>query len=102
MTSYNEPPRDISRKYCPRFGEIAVERGYITDAQLQRALRTQRDDECAGRAHRFLGVILFDQDWMTSEQIEDVLTRLFRRMRDAREIDEVAPGHAAPRRTGAR
>lgn len=83
---HNEQQRDISRKYCPRFGEIAVEKGFISEAQLNSALRIQVEDELAQRSRRFLGVILFDKDWMTSEQIEEVLYLLFRRMREAREI----------------
>lgn len=71
----------ISDKYCPRFGEIAVEKGFITAEELDAALRIQLEDELAGRPHRYLGVILFDNDWMTGEQIDEVLTTLFKRLR---------------------
>ncbi len=88
---YSDQQREISRKYCPRFGEIAVEKGFITKEQLESALRMQRDDELAQRARRYLGVILFDRDWMTSEQIEEVLNLLFRRIRLAQEPEAGRP-----------
>lgn len=84
---YRDQQREISRKYCPRFGEIAVERGFITKEQLESALRIQLDDDLAQRARRYLGVILFDKDWMTSEQIDEVLNLLFRRIRQAQEAE---------------
>lgn len=73
--------KEISDKYCPRFGQIAVEKGYITPDQLQVALCIQHEDSIAGRPHRYLGVILFDNDWMSGGQIDEVLTTLFRRLR---------------------
>jgi hypothetical protein len=75
--------KQMSQKYCPRFGELAVAMGFITGAQLDAALRMQADDEAAGRPHRLLGVILFDRDWMSGEQIERVLDALFRSLREA-------------------
>jgi hypothetical protein len=75
--------KQMSQKYCPRFGELAVAMGFITGAQLDAALRVQVDDEAAGRPHRLLGVILFDRDWMSGEQIERVLDALFRSLREA-------------------
>lgn len=67
----------ISRKYCPRFGQIAVQRGYITDEQLKQALCLQVEGNLAGEKHRLIGTILFDLDMMTTEQIEEVLNILF-------------------------
>jgi len=90
MTIHSQQQRDISRKYCPRFGEIAVEKGFITEEQLASALRIQIEDELEKRARRYLGVILFDKDWMTSEQIEEVLNLLFRRMRDDGGLEDPA------------
>lgn len=75
--------RQVSEKYCPRFGQIAVEKRFISEEQLQEALRCQVDDDLRGRPHRLLGVILFEKDWMSSEQIEQVLTVLFKSMRQS-------------------
>ena len=71
-----ETRKRISEKYCPRFGQIAVEKGYITAEQLKCALNIQVDENIAGVEHRLLGTILFQKDWMTSDQIEVVLNLL--------------------------
>lgn len=71
----------ISRKYCPRFGQIAVESGFINEAQLAAALASQVHQELNGQEHRWLGEILFEKEWMSAAQIEQVMTELFRRMR---------------------
>jgi len=71
-----ETRKRISEKYCPRFGQIAVEKGYITADQLKSALSIQVDENIAGEKHRLLGTILFEKDWMSSDQIEVVLNLL--------------------------
>lgn len=68
----------ISEKYCPRYGQIAVEKGFITTDQLKDALSIQVDDNISGEEHRLLGTILFDKDWMSSDQIETVLNLLLK------------------------
>lgn len=60
-------------EYCKRFGQIAVERGYITPEQLKEALSEQVDNDLAGKPHRVLGDILFEKEWMTARQVESVL-----------------------------
>jgi len=67
-----------SDKYCPRFGHLAVEMGYVTPEQLKEALGEQVDDNLGGRPHRILGAIFFDRGWMTPGQIDEVLNRLFK------------------------
>lgn len=70
--------RQVSRKHCRRFGEIAVRLGFITEAQfLAAALDCQREDESPGRPYRPLGAVLFEKDWMTADQIDRVLSVLF-------------------------
>jgi len=66
------------QSYCSRFGVIAVEMKYITSEQLKWALDQQLEDNLAGRQHRMLGAICFAHGWMTSEQIDAVLDRMFR------------------------
>jgi hypothetical protein len=73
--------KKISDKYCPRFGQTAVEMGFISDDQLKKALCRQIDDELSGKEHRLLGSILFDNDLMSSEQIEVVLNTMLKAMR---------------------
>ena len=74
--------KHISRKYCPRFGQIAVESSFINEAQLAEALTSQVRMELNGQGRRLLGEILFEKEWMTASQIEQVMTALLNRMRN--------------------
>ncbi|OFZ66895.1 MAG: hypothetical protein A2V79_00210 [Betaproteobacteria bacterium RBG_16_56_24] len=78
----------ISNKYCPRFGQTAVEMGYITEEQLKKALCFQIEENLSGQQHRLLGTILFDKDWMTSDQIENVMNTLLKRIRQEETIPD--------------
>ncbi len=60
-------------EYCRRFGQVAVERGFITPEQLKQALAEQVDDDLANKPHRLLGEILFEKNWMTADQVEAVV-----------------------------
>jgi hypothetical protein len=64
--------------FCSRFGTIAVELKLISIEQLKWALDEQLDDDLAGRPHRVLGAICFAHGWMTPEQIDLVLNRMFK------------------------
>ncbi len=83
--------KKISNKYCPRFGQTAVEKGFITIDQLKDALSIQVDDDVSGEEHRFLGTILFEKDWMSSDQIEVVLNLVLKPMRSENESKETNP-----------
>lgn len=72
----------ISQKYCPRFGQTAVELKFITGKQLKEAMCKQVNDELAGLGHRLLGQILFELGWLSPRQIEVVLTTVLKRMRE--------------------
>lgn len=74
--------KSISKKYCPRFGMVAIEMGFITEQQLIEALGRQVYEEFLGFGHRLVGTILFDQGWMSSEEIDRVATELLKRMRE--------------------
>lgn len=74
----NDLAREISKKYCTRFGCIAIERRFITPEQLKEALAEQVEDEVSNKPSRVLGIILFEKGWMSSEQIETVLMELFK------------------------
>lgn len=73
--------KTISGKYCLRFGQIAVNMKFITEAQLKEALCCQIEEELSGHGHRLLGAILFGKGWMTSDQIEQVMNALLKKMR---------------------
>lgn len=73
--------RQISKKYCPKFGQIAVEMGYITRDELQAALTEQVELEVAGKEHRVLGTLLFSSDIMCADQIDIVLNQTLKQLR---------------------
>ncbi|MBF0505799.1 MAG: hypothetical protein HQL09_03090 [Nitrospirae bacterium] len=73
-----ERVRGITKQHSPRFGKIAVDRGFITPEQLKLALSEQVDDNLSGNPHRVIGSIFFEKGWMTYEEIEKVLKELFR------------------------
>ena len=73
--------KELSNKYCPRFGQLAVQLGFIAEEQLIDALARQIRDELNGNGHRLLGQILFDTEAMTAAQIDLVLTDLFKSLR---------------------
>ncbi len=75
--------KDISKKYCSRFGVISVNKGFVTADQLKEALTDQADDNISGRPHRLIGRIFFEKGWMTDEQIDMVLNELERPSDDA-------------------
>ncbi|GBE05581.1 MAG TPA: hypothetical protein ENG95_07450 [Nitrospirae bacterium] len=70
--------KKLSEKYCPRFGQIAVELNIITAEQLKAALNEQIDDDVSDMPHRLIGRILFEKGWITPDQIDMVLERLFK------------------------
>ncbi len=73
--------RELSAKYCHRFGMIAAEMGFITSEKIKEAMAEQVDDDFANKPHRLLGRILLEKGWMTAQQIEAVLNELFKRER---------------------
>ncbi|HDH05478.1 MAG TPA: hypothetical protein ENH01_07180 [Nitrospirae bacterium] len=77
----NDVDKELSEKYCTRFGMISVEKGFISAEQVKEALSEQLDDNLANRPHRLIGRILLDRGWMTPQQIETVLNELFKRER---------------------
>lgn len=55
------------------FGEIALEKGYLTVSQLYEALTLQASDVTRGCRYRFIGEVLTDLGYLTEEQVLDVL-----------------------------
>ena len=71
----------ISNKYCARFGQTAVEMGFVSEVRLKEALCCQIEEELSGRGHRLLGAVLFEKEWMTGDQIERVMTTMLKKIR---------------------
>ena len=74
--------KKISSKYCVRFGQVAVEMNYVSEDRLKDAICLQVDDDIAGREHRLIGTIMFENDWMSSNQIETVLNITLKKIRE--------------------
>ncbi len=58
------------------FGEVALEKGYVTVAQLYEALTVQARAEAQGARYHFLGEILTELGYMTDLQVLDVLNEI--------------------------
>lgn len=71
--------KELSKKYCPRFAQIAVEMSLVTPNQVKEALAEQLDDDLLNRPHRLIGRILLELGWMKPEQVELVLNELFKK-----------------------
>jgi hypothetical protein len=56
-----------------RFGEIAIEKGFITEAQLEEATKVQMDQDADGLEHRLIGSILYGLGYMTIQQVNEVI-----------------------------
>ncbi|RZI40407.1 hypothetical protein EGT07_24035 [Herbaspirillum sp. HC18] len=70
----NGVPADLSNIYSAQFGRVAVEMGFITEAQLQEAMAIYL---CAKQQipgyTRLVPTILFEEGWMIAAQVEQVL-----------------------------
>ena len=58
------------------FGEVALDRGYVTVANLYEALTIQARLEVEQEPYRFLGEILGELGYMTEKQVLEVLNEL--------------------------
>lgn len=62
-----------------RFGQVAVERGFVTEEQLKEVLSEQiaNDPYVRLRPRRLIGEIFLEKGWMNSMQIQTVLAEIF-------------------------
>jgi hypothetical protein len=56
------------------FGEVAIEKGYLTPAQLAMGLGEQERLRVEHQTNRFLGELLVELRFMTEKQVLDVLS----------------------------
>lgn len=71
-------------EFCPRFGKISVELGFVTPEQVRQGLTEQLEDNLSGRPHRVLGAIFFEHGWMTASEVETVANKLLELTRNAK------------------
>ncbi len=64
------------RNHTIRFGQVAVQKGYVSLEQLKNAIKTQIEDDINGLPHRLVGEILMEMGAMDVLAIEDVLQEL--------------------------
>jgi hypothetical protein len=74
----NDSIENLSIRYSPRFGKIAVDMRFVTAEQLTEALAEQAEDSLNNRPHRFIGYILSEKGWITNEQVDIVIDIFFK------------------------
>lgn len=76
MEYFND--RDHSVRYARKFGQVAVNRGFINKDQVMDALTEQMSLNSFRRLrpHKLIGEILFENGWITLKQIEIVLEEI--------------------------
>jgi len=62
-----------AQKTVLRFGDIAKKLGFVTDADLERALRVQRERLERGEEHRLLGLTLLELGLIDTGQLIEIL-----------------------------
>ncbi len=70
--------KNLSEEHVPRFGKIAIDMRFVTAEQLTEALAEQAEDSFSNKPHRLIGEILFEHGWITRDQINFVVLRLFK------------------------
>jgi hypothetical protein len=55
------------------FGELAIQKGFVTIAQVKQALEVQREMRKCGEGHKLIGVLLVELGYMTPVQVMEVL-----------------------------
>lgn len=62
-----------SKKRKPPFGVIAVQMGFATKDQVEKALKIQAEEDKMNKEHRLIGRILKDEGYISDDQIYRVL-----------------------------
>ena len=57
----------------PRFGEIAVQKGYCTQDDIHATLRIQKEEAGRGDPRRLTGLILVQHGFISTGQLIDIL-----------------------------
>ena len=60
-------------KLDKRFGALAIEKGFITLENLIEAMKIQILENLQGLDHRLIGQILWEEGYIKTEQINEVL-----------------------------
>lgn len=70
--------RDHAARYARKFGQIAVNMGFINMDQVKEALTEQLSLNSfrSLRPRKLIGEILFENGWITLQQIETVINEI--------------------------
>lgn len=70
--------RELARRYANRFGQIAIRKGFVNAGQVKEALAEQMIyySFIGIRHHKLIGEILFENGWMTLNQVEHVVNEI--------------------------
>ena len=60
-------------KLDKRFGAVAIDKGFITLENLIEAMKIQILENLQGLDHRLIGQILWEEGYLKTEQINEVL-----------------------------
>lgn len=67
-------PGELRRRL--RFGELAVQAGYVAPDEVEEALEIQRQRDGVGESHKLLGLILLEMGAISNEQLIATLRRM--------------------------
>jgi len=70
----------MKKHYHKRFGTIAVDKGYISENQLIKALELQAKENVKEGKHRLLGQIFLDEELLTNAQVDEILETMSQRI----------------------
>jgi hypothetical protein len=70
----------MKKNYHKRFGTIAVDKGYIKEDQLVKALEMQANENVMDGKHRLLGQIFVEEGLLTTSQVDEILETMNQRM----------------------
>ena len=70
----------MKKHYLKRFGTIAVDKGFISENQLIKALELQAKENIKEGKHRLLGQIFLDEGLLTEAQVDEILETMSQRI----------------------
>ena len=86
-----DPPMAVTNK-PPRFGQIAVAMGFCGKAEVDQALRIQREQDGHGERHRLLGILMVSEGLLSTTQLIEIL-KTIERQQQLRSVRAKARSH---------
>ena len=57
----------------PLFGQVAIQRGFCTAGDVEKALKIQREQDRKGEKHRLLGIVMIGEGMLSTAQLIELL-----------------------------